>query len=165
MAERLKEIEKRLAELEVLEDPLFTEGHALRGEKERIYAGMVKEIAYVQEWILQYEERRETIFLDLKSRGDPGADGVITEIYKCTGGSYHHSFLLEGDDDSFEAVKLRIDDGRVTVHFDSTEVFQKYASKFKIDTSKIGKTIKNLQDKIDVLERIADAPEGKEAED
>lgn len=154
MNERLKEIEERIGELETLQKPLYNEEFDLERERERIHAQAVKEIALKHSWILHYDDRRQQFYLEPEWTKPP----ISEKIYKHTGGSYHHSFLLEGKDkyDPFETVKLHIGDSAVSIWFNSTEMVKKHAFKFKIDMSKIEKTKKDLQEKLDILKDMED---------
>ena len=147
MTDRIAEIEARVAELDVLQRPIWDEKHALQDELREIHVGLVKDIAMGQRWTLRYNERRGGIYLDLKNRGT-----VSDQIYEHTGGSYHHSFVFEKADDA--SVKLYIDDGDVAVCFSSPEMFTLHGQQYDVDTSHVEEVIEGLQAKIEVLENL-----------
>lgn len=149
MADRLKEIEVRLAELEVLRDPIWNEEYSLEQERDRIYNERVREIALTQRWCLNYDDRRNQFYLDLDYNKK-----VVDEIYKYTGGFYHHSFDIFKGKDVPEDVRLNINDGEVMVWFNSIEMFKNHISKFNVDYRRINQIKKELREKLDILEKL-----------
>ncbi len=155
--ERIKEIDARVEELEELQKPLYTEQFALRDEKKKIYCEAGKEIALEAEWLLQYNEDYDQIYMELKNEGRQ-PNRISDKIYKATKADYHDSFvILGGEDDGgdyFNKVTLVTDDGDVRIKFSNTETFEKYSDRFKIDTSEVEGIVQKFKDKVVAMEKL-----------
>ena len=95
--------------------------------------------------------------MDLKNEGQR-PDRISDKIYRVTKADYHDSFVIMGGEDDcgdyFNKVMLVLDDGEVRIRFSNVEMFEKYSSDFKIDTSKVEGFIQKFRDKIEAMEKL-----------
>jgi hypothetical protein len=132
--------------------PIWDEIHELDNKIEGILTEKARELALSQKWALQYDERRDRIYLDLVSN----REHVAKKLWEYSKGRYHNSFVIEGDDDTMETVKLTFNDGAVNVHFSDAEMYRQYSHLFDIDTSRMKEIMAALQRKMDVIGGLVD---------
>jgi len=146
---RVEEINKRLSDIEELQQPLWNERLALDREKESIYNKQAIELAKTIKWALKYREK-DYLRIMLCCEDYDEEKRVDKELWKL-GGDYHATFNL------VDGVTLYQSDGEIYIIFEDINVYKKYVEEWKlqIDYSAFSEKLSKFKKDVQVLEDMA----------
>jgi len=144
--DRIKEINKKLSEIEKLQQPLWDEQFALEKETDGIYNMLAIELIKTVKWSLKYKAKD---YLDIMlCCGDYEEEKQLDKELWKLGGDYHATFNL------VDGVSLYQSDGEVYIIFEDIKVYRKYVEEWKlqIDYSSFLEKLSEFKESIKVLE-------------